>query len=214
MLEKYKNNLQISSIAGNNFQTIQPMNISEDYYFSVFPHIWGWATWKRTWDNYDFNISNWTTINRKKFLKHVFKNKEYRNYWEFIYNKMSRHEIDTWDFQLFFSCWNNKQLAVIPKVNLVTNIGCGNDATHTTDLNDKQANMPVGLLNFPLNHPEIIIRNKKADNFTQQRCYGKIYKKNLIERVLHKILRIVRKNILTKLLRSEKDLPVSNGAIK
>ena len=49
MLKKYKNSKKIKLITGNNFQNPNQLETDEDYYFSKYSHIWGWASWRRTW---------------------------------------------------------------------------------------------------------------------------------------------------------------------
>lgn len=174
-LEKYQNNNRISIISGNNFQPVQPLNIIEDYYFSIFPSTHGWASWKRSWEGYDFKIKQWKTIDQNKFLKFLFKEKKYQAWWKNCFDSFYDNNFaDTWDFQFYFHAMIKKQLAIIPKVNLVKNIGYGSDATHTTDPNSYFANVPTHELRFPLIHPEKIIRNYEADIFIQKNLFGEI----------------------------------------
>ena len=49
LLERYKDDERVMSISGNNFQQKNIIDCPESYYFSVLPHIWGWATWRRAW---------------------------------------------------------------------------------------------------------------------------------------------------------------------
>ena len=30
---------------------------SPSYYFSRYPHVWGWASWRRAWSHYDFEMT-------------------------------------------------------------------------------------------------------------------------------------------------------------
>jgi hypothetical protein len=39
----------------------------EDYFFSRFFHIWGWATWKRAWDKFDIDIRVGLNTKNKMF---------------------------------------------------------------------------------------------------------------------------------------------------
>lgn len=174
-LAKYRDNTNISIISGNNFQRIQPMQIKSDYYFSVFPSSNGWATWKRSWDGFDYSLDRWNNINQAKLIGFLFKEKKYqlwwKNYFDWIYKTKPS---DMWDFQFHFHCMLRKQLAIIPKVNLVSNIGYGPDATHSSDPNSYFANVPTLELQFPLNHPEEIIRHYEADVFIQQMLFGEV----------------------------------------
>ena len=46
LLNKYKDNKEIISISGNNFQ-FGKVSTKSSYYFSHYVHSWGWATWRR-----------------------------------------------------------------------------------------------------------------------------------------------------------------------
>ena len=53
LLVKYKENKKVSLISGWN--PISEYKIGESYTFSEHPKIWGWATWKRSWNLYEKN---------------------------------------------------------------------------------------------------------------------------------------------------------------
>ena len=68
LLLHYKDNTQIGHISGcnpyhNSFKGLT------SYYFSSIINIWGWATWKRSWENYDLMMSSWADENKSKFLE-------------------------------------------------------------------------------------------------------------------------------------------------
>ena len=44
-------------------------------------------------------------------------------------------EVDTWDYQWSFACLINNGLSIIPKLNLIKDIGFGEEATHTKGKN-------------------------------------------------------------------------------
>ncbi len=196
LLKKYRFDRSISIISGNNFQKEQPMNIFYDYYFSVFPSTWGWATWKRNWRNYDHTISKWEIIN-KKFLKKIFAEKAHQQFWMETFDEFANHETrekrNTWDYQFYFSSWMNKQLAIIPKANMVSNIGHGEEATHTMDSNSYFANLPIFSISFPLKHPDKIERNLEADIFIQDLLFGRINKENSLIQVFKFFKKIVKR---------------------
>ncbi len=164
-----------------------------DYYFSVFPSTNGWATWKRTWKDYDYYISKWNTIDKKEFLSYLFKEKKYQLWWkqmfDFVYKTKPE---DMWDFQFHFHCMQRKQLAIIPKVNLVTNIGYGADATHSSDPNNYFANFKMYDLDFPLKHPTAINRNEVADLFIQQNLFGETEIVSFLKKIKRYIKRFMR----------------------
>ncbi|MFC5413068.1 nucleotide-diphospho-sugar transferase [Larkinella bovis] len=196
LLNRYRDNEQVSIISGNNFQPIQPMPIQSDYYFSVFPSSNGWATWKRSWQGFDFYINNWPTINKKSLSGFLFTEKKYSMWWlnhfQWLYNNRPN---DMWDFQFHYLCMVRKQLAVIPRVNLVKNIGYGPDATHSQDPNNYFANVPTHNLSFPLIHPNFIDRNIEADIFIQRTLFGETEIVSYYKKLKRFIKSIIRKKI-------------------
>ena len=58
----------------------------------------------------------------------------------------------------------NNGLAIIPKLNQISNIGYGPDSTHTNNKNAKSAELPLYTLEFPLSHPKCIMPDIKYDN--------------------------------------------------
>jgi hypothetical protein len=194
MLTYYKDNSRISIISGCNFDTSKTHSTSDSYFYSVFPYTWGWATWRRNWEGYDYSISKWKNTNQKKMLAYLFKEKKYVLAWKKIFDKLSRDvPDDIWDYQFFFQCFKRKQLSVVPSVNLVTNIGGGNQATHTVNDDNPKINLKTEAMIFPLVHPKELKRNFKYDIFLQKLNYG------VIEQVavFNKIKRIIKKQIKT-----------------
>lgn len=120
MLDYYKDNKNIWMITGNNFINLE--NMQESYYFSKISHVWGWATWADRWENFKLDLTDYD----KKNLRNISSNCNVRYYWNEILSKMKKHEIDTWDYPWLFAIIKNKGLCVIPKLNMVKNIGvCG-----------------------------------------------------------------------------------------
>lgn len=194
LLCKYRNESRIAIITGNNFQAEQPMEIEADYYFSIFPSTWGSAFWKRTWENYDLKMSDWGKLNKKRFLNSLFKEKEFKLWWMHIFDKIySTQPTDTFAYQFHYLCMKRNQLSITPKCNLVSNIGHGNNATHTKDTNSYFANLPRFDLDFPLKHPTHIARNYNADVFVQRILFGEVE----IISFYKKIKRFVKRFILS-----------------
>lgn len=164
LLEQYRDDERIGMISGDNFQ-FGKSRTKASYYFSRYNHIWGWASWKRAWQKYDRDLNLWPdTRNNNQFCTQ-FDNRTERKFWSNIFDKTHRGKIDTWDYQWTHALWLNQMLTVLPDVNLVSNIGFGADATHTTK-NSPIATMTAEPINFPLVHPEVISANAGADRFT------------------------------------------------
>lgn len=130
MLNYYEEELSIMHISGNCYANGFK---SENYYFTRLPFIWGWATWRRAWKNYDFDLKYTLPEEKKIIIKKAFDNYEIIEYWDKILKDFHLSpESYTWDYQWFLTIWENEGLVIQPNVNLVKNIGFGIGATHTT----------------------------------------------------------------------------------
>lgn len=133
-LRKYKADSRVMMITGTNYLS-QPM-LDEPYFFSEHATIWGWATWKRSWNLYDVTMKEWQNKETKSFFKLKYSNsfiwKHYRN----TFNSLQTSYIDTWDIQWVFTFLNNHGLCITPKVNLISNVGViGAHSNGVTDSN-------------------------------------------------------------------------------
>lgn len=159
LLERYRDDMRVWHIGGIN--PIDKQLFSTTYYFSQYNRIWGWATWKRAWKFFDPEILLWPEIKQKK-LHFAFFNKRAARYWEKIWDRIYANKIDTWDYQWFF-CRVIQGKAIIPCVNLVSNIGFNKDGTHTHNQNESLSKLVTGEVVFPLIHPTFIIEDAKRD---------------------------------------------------
>jgi len=147
MLQRYRNDEKVFSICGSRFFP-PSLNCIEPYYFSKYPSIWGWATWRRAWEHYDFSMQvlsaeEWTVI-----VEEACEDPLERAYWMYFLDILLRGDADTWDFQFVFTQWRKRGLTVTPGVNLVKNEGFRPDATHTK-IAMPMAQRPAGSLPGP-----------------------------------------------------------------
>ena len=84
------------------------------------------------------------------------------------------------------------QLALIPKANLVKNIGYSADATHSQDPDNYFANVPTHDFSFPLTHPSKIERNYEADEFIQSMLFGQVEVISLHKRIKRSVKFIMK----------------------
>jgi hypothetical protein len=169
LLEKYKNNNQIAIISGYNLQAGRKHG-SGSYYFSKYVGIWGWATWKRVWNGYQFDLNLLDKDWMWQRIDDLFKTQKERKYWKSIFETMANRLIDTWDYQLCFHIWYNTMSSITPNVSLVKNIGFGEGATHTLDPNTKAALVELSPI-IPLVHPSQIKISEKADDYLFKTLY-------------------------------------------
>ena len=168
LLERYRHDDHIWMISGDNLYQGHKRS-SNSYYFSQHCYIWGWATWARAWRHYDPNMRSWPQLRANGFLKTI--NPPERYYWQWSFDHVFSGRIDTWDYQWVFACRVNKGLAVIPAVNLVSNIGFGQDSTHTQQIDHRIADLKTHSLDFPLVHPESVVINAEDEELLMDGSY-------------------------------------------
>ena len=105
LLEKYKEDEQVYAIGGSNLQNGVQMG-DASYFFSNYAHVWGWSSWRRAWNSYDFNLKELDAFKQQKLIKKIDNRNIFKNYWISIFEKVSNKEIDTWDYQWTFTIWN------------------------------------------------------------------------------------------------------------
>lgn len=164
LLLKYKDEDQIKWISGNNYQ-IQSKETDASYYFSAYNHVWGWASWKRVWKDYHYDLNDFNKNEVYEKINHYFESLGERWYWknrfQIIRNQKIaiKRGINTWDYQATFSIWMKNGLSILPQKNLISNIGFGNDATHTSS---KKLTFSTDFI-FPLYHNKIQLQDKNVD---------------------------------------------------
>jgi hypothetical protein len=167
LLDKYKNDDQILLISGTNFAELNPP-ISSSYYYTKYPRIWGWATWKRVWKEYDVTISNFEYQDFKKKFSNYFDTRNELFHWLRNFEKVKNGEIDTWDIQFSYLAFTTSRISISPTYNLISNIGFGKNATHTT--NEKSfANIGTYPMKFPLISPLNKDINKLAESISNRK---------------------------------------------
>lgn len=171
LLEKYAEDERVFSISGDNFLNRRYPDKSS-YYFSRYPHPWGWASWRRAWQHYDVTMGSWPELRNAGWLEQQFRSDAEVRYWKRTFDAVHSGDIDTWDYQLFFAAWKQQALITVPAVNLISNIGFGLDATHTK-FKETGADMETGHLRFPLRHPVDVVRDEYADRIMNDRLFAR-----------------------------------------
>lgn len=166
LLDYYRDDGRIMHISGNNFQFGKKVG-NASYYFSKYNHIWGWATWKRAWEIYDYELKDFQ--DRKNEISYP---KKTEKYWKEVFLGVSDKKIDTWDYQWTYCMWKKNGLSILPNKNLISNIGFGFNATHTKDSNSIFGNIPTQNISFPLIHPKNILVSNSADRNTSKKIFS------------------------------------------
>lgn len=164
LLEYYKDDMRIESICGMNHLGVSE-NVSSDYFFSRQGSIWGTATWKRSVEMRDKEFS----YKDDPYVMDLLKQRTKRN--PTFKRKMIGYTQDPLydghvagsEFFRSLAMYQHNQLQIIPKVNLISNIGCTDDSAHADSLRNlprgirKIFNMKTYEMEFPLKHAKFVI---------------------------------------------------------
>jgi len=157
-LRAYADCARVMAITGNQYIEKQ-----SGPFFSRFPHCWGWATWRRAWQAYDGKISGWPEFKTSSRWKTEFLPEE-KQFWEPLFDRVHHGDINSWAYRWLATVWIHDGLVLTPPVNLVSNIGFGDDGTHC------RAKTPLS--NYPTKPlsawslPQKLKRNKRFDRKT------------------------------------------------
>lgn len=131
LLRRYRSDPGISQVAGSSHLRGAPVPTG-GIYLSRFHHIWGFATWRESWEGFSHFINRPEPIEKNALEMAVpgFPSSFYRHWISRVKDERSGRS-DTWD-----SSWNMFNLlrgsrSVTPLVSVVQNIGFGKNATNS-----------------------------------------------------------------------------------
>jgi hypothetical protein len=159
----------------------------DSYFFARVGHIWGWATWRRAWRLNDPNMADWPSMHRQlaagaSRLQRVLGRK-------FASAYAGRKK--TWSRVWYYTIALHSGLAIIPSVNMVSNIGFGEDATHTKGDRHPLRLDTTGKMSWPLSHPQQIVVNTRYERLVTRYHKGS-YRRQISDRFFALYDRIVK----------------------
>jgi hypothetical protein len=164
------------------------IEMKESYFFSRYYPIWGWATWKRAWSQYDLSMSYWPEYNSQNFLAHLYGHTKIVGFLQDLFQKAYSNTIDTWDIQWVFACVVNSGLSISPKYNLISNIGV--TGSHVEKVG-RFHYMPVKtLIVSNICHPGHVIPNTALDKIS----FDEITKDESIPAKIRRLFYHIRKS--------------------
>lgn len=189
LLKRYENDKNIFSITGHNHLG-EWQSSKSSYFFANYFDCWGWATWRRVWENYDPEMQLWADPrSREKVRSVIADDQQFRNRAKVM--DMAFNQDISWDYPFFFMSLLNEGLTITPSKNLIHNIGFGVGASNTKSKNDKRSKVVASKLNFPLVHPQSITVDREYDYLR----YKKVWRRTAKGRVIQ-AMRSLKKRIL------------------
>jgi hypothetical protein len=190
LLAHYEDHPEVMHIAGTNI-TPKP-DAKQSYLFSRLIPVWGWATWKRAWQHFDFDMSAWQEVKADISRNNVFGNMtaEYLQILDRCYNQ----DLRAWGPKWSYSCLAQNGLSIIPKLNLVDNIGYGVGAVHTKQARNPFAHIKRAEMAVEMAHPSTKETDPSFDEFFMFYLFSENRKKpDLLARTRHKLEKLFRR---------------------
>lgn len=186
LLARYHDEPRVSAISGTSFFPFP--NYAYSYKFSSYPHFWGWATWARAWKRYAETESRWLQArDRHRLIEHACPSRHEFRYWERAIDSCFDGTLSSWGYQWMLTGWLHQTLTLVPRQNLIENIGCGESATHTTSRHfAAMRSNPIG----PLIHPPSIVRDAALDRRLSVQVLGS--DRRLSSRLLQRLSSTIR----------------------
>jgi hypothetical protein len=163
LLERFKETPEIMHISAFNYDR----NIwgEASYFFSSYSaSIWGWATWRRAWQQYNEELSDIEDFFSSEYAKEILHYKEVVDYYRSALLATRNKEIISWDYIWLYSKWRAKGLSIVPNTNMAVNVGFDDRGTH---MHNKPKTFDLKLSNInkytSITHPEKIQSNQEAD---------------------------------------------------
>lgn len=201
LLDRYRYDERITTISGDCF--LKPRT-PHSYAFTRFPLIWGWATWRRAWRQYDLSMRSWTAIRQTGWPAEILGSRAAALFFRPMLDGVADGLVDTWDTQWLYSSWLHNGYAIVPARNLITNIGSGRDATHTMNPSDLME-LPTEPIDSQLIHPDDVSVDPALERRLMRMVYHFSYyrlSRNMVRSHLPKSLQTLVDRLMQRLRRA------------
>ncbi|MES2372502.1 MAG: sugar transferase [Bacteroidota bacterium] len=130
-LNEYEGDTKVGSVSGYSFlnKSEIPADFNGDTYLSFRHSSWGWGTWKRVWNEIDWNVNDFVDFKKSRKAQQLF-NLGGNDLTEMLKMQM-KGELDSWSIRFDYNCYKKNLLSVLPKYSLVRNIGFDGTGVHS-----------------------------------------------------------------------------------
>lgn len=191
LLERYMHDNRVAMVSGTNHLT-NVYKMTNSYTFSKYKACWGWASWRRSWENMDFGMSWRDSSQYASVINNMGVGRASRLHWTKALKLIDTNKVSAWDWQWYFSIAAQNQLSIFPSDNLVANIGFGHNATHTFG-EPKREFIQTKEIALPLKSPKYVCQDYEYDeHFERNKIKRKISVSSLL-RMFRKILPVCKR---------------------
>jgi FkbM family methyltransferase len=207
MLARFRSDERVMQVSGFNSGGEWVARGGSSYFFSLYGSCWGWATWRRAWARYESDMKRWQDGSAQGRIRSRIGSRRQWKIKRWIYDSVAAGRKDSWAYVWEYSRLMNDGLSVVPRVNLVENIGFGSEATHTRN-DDPALDVKSSALSFPLVHTDAIQADRAFDSryfYVSSRYSRRLGR--LITKAWHKLTGAIRAKIYESELRRLSRLP-------
>lgn len=183
MLEYYRDHKNIAIISGHNVDGT--IDTPYSYIFTRYGHLWGWASWAKVWKNYDVTMKFWLDKKNQSRIKKAIDDRTRWNYSRLMYENTFSGKKDTWDYQWESNRLLNGLISILPKENMIENLGFGPDATHTKALKSDLILSRRQTIFSLIHNPGPIIPNETYDKKLGPKMSNFNFYKHKLKKWLH-----------------------------
>ncbi len=165
MLDRYADDKRVSMITGTNYDEVTP-GLPYDYFFATTFSISGWASWRRVIDQWDGQYT-WLDDEYEvgQLAAYIKERKYQKNFIDFCRYHRAKG-VPYYETVFHAAIFFNSGLSIVPRVNLINNLGACGEGVHLSGTNDtlpkayrRIFEMKRHELSFPLRHPRFVLEN-------------------------------------------------------
>ena len=169
MLKRYGDDKRIMHIGGSNFQ-FGRVRGDGTYYFSKAVNVWGWATWRRAWNHFEYDMSTFPMFIEQKMIENIYASRRIQDQYKRTFWNAYSNTWKCWDRRWMYAVYTNHGLSIIPNKNLIANVGFGTGATAEYYENDRYINMPTEEITEII-HPTFVVPDRQADEYHHTKVF-------------------------------------------
>lgn len=202
LLDKYEDDKRIYRICGyNTLVKYSPYN--SDYFFTKGGSIWGWATWKRVFDEWDTEYSFLNDQSVIDTYTYTYKNAAVPPKSFLKTCKWHRESQKEYFESIYSSCrYMGTGLSIVASKNMISNIGLTAGSTHAT-ANLKRIPRKTLALFFTdtyeitgeMKHPKYVLEDKKYEDL-QSKKMG--WRRNVFQKAVDLVSRAWKRMLYGK----------------
>ena len=155
-LNRYEHEPKVMEISGYMYPLADLKRLPKSFFFRV-ANSWGWATWKRAWDQFEPDMDTLLKdFSRKDIRRFSIEGKE--NFWKQV-KQYKAGKINSWAIRWYLSVFKQDGLVLYPRHSMTQNIGTDGSGTHSDDDQMYQVELATSKNRY---FPEELVENLKA----------------------------------------------------